>query len=260
MIESITETVLQALAIPGIAWVFAAAVVSGVVRGFAGFGTAMIFLPVASQVVSPVWAIIIIMVMDGIGPIPAIPAALRAGHPRDLARLLVGTALAAPLGLAILFWIDPSLFRVAVSLVSLAMLAALITGLRYHGRMSPPLIYGTGAMSGFLGGAVGIPGPPVILLYMASPHPAAVVRANSTAYLFFFDLVMLAAFAFMGRLTGLPLALGLMMALPYMAGNAIGWWIFRPGYERLYRMVAYLIIAASALSGLASVLGLTGGG
>lgn len=249
------DALSQVFAIPGIGWLFAAAFVAGVVRGFAGFGTAMVFLPVAAQVVDPVWAIMVNMVMDGIGPLPAIPAALRNGHPRDLARLVVGTMVMLPVGLAVLFWIDPQVFKLGVSLVSLTMLVLLIGGLRYRGPMTPPLIYATGGLAGLLGGSVGIPGPPVILLYMASPHPAAVIRANNMAYLFFFDLLMIAGFLITGKLTYEPLMLGLVTALPYLLGNMLGWWIFRPGYERLYRMTAYLIIAASALSGLASVLG-----
>lgn len=249
------EIVADAFAIEGIGWVFAAALVAGIVRGFAGFGTAMIFLPVATRVVEPVWAIIILMVMDSIGPLPMIPRALREGHPRDLMRLFAGTVVALPVGLAVLFWVDPVVFRVVVSVLSLALLALLIGGVRYRGTLRPPLVYATGGVGGFLGGAVGIPGPPVILLYMASPHPARVIRANSTTYLYGFDLLVLASFAVLGRLWGIPLVLGLMAALPYLLGNALGWWMFRPGYERLYRAVAYGIIAASALSGLWSVIG-----
>jgi uncharacterized membrane protein YfcA len=251
------DTFAQALAIPGVVWVFAGAFVAGVVRGFSGFGTAMIFLPVAAQVLEPVWAVIVLIVMDVIGPLPAIPRALKDGHPRDLARLVLGTLLALPLGLAVLFSADPTMFKIAVSVITLVLLVVLISGLRYHGPMRPPLIYGTGMLAGFLGGAVAIPGPPVILLYMASPHPAKVIRANTTAFLFSYDVMMLIGFTILGQLGGVPMVLGLITALPYLAGNLVGGRVFRPGYERVYRGVAYAIIAASALSGLRSVL--TGG-
>ena len=33
----------------GFYWIFTAALVAGVVRGFSGFGSAMVFLPVAGQ-------------------------------------------------------------------------------------------------------------------------------------------------------------------------------------------------------------------
>ena len=46
------------------------------------------------------------------------------------------------------------------------------------------------------------------------------------------------------------LLLGVLLILPYMAGNLIGARFFRPEQEGIYRRVAYLLIAASALSGL----------
>ena len=255
MPDAIAEAFSGALAIAGIEWVFAAAFVAGIVRGFAGFGTAMIFLPVAAQVISPVWSVAVLAVMDIIGPVPAIPKALRDGHPRDLMRLVAGTLVALPLGLAVLFAVDPSVFKVAVSVLSLGLLVLLIAGVRYRGELTKPMIYGTGAMAGFLGGAVAIPGPPVILLYMASPHPARVFRANNTVFLFCYDVLMLAGLAIAGKLGGVPVALGLVTALPYLAGNLVGGWSFQPGLEKVYRWVAYGIIAASALSGLWSVFG-----
>lgn len=245
----------QALAIEGVAWVFAAAFVAGVVRGFSGFGTAMVFLPIAAQVIPPVWSVAVLAVMDIIGPLPAIPRALRDGHPRDLARLVAGTLVALPLGLAVLLSVDPMIFRVAVSVLSLGLLVVLAMGLRYRGALTRPQVYGTGAIAGFLGGAAALPGPPVILLYMASPHPAAVIRANITSFLFSYDLLMLSGLAIMGRLDSMSVALGLISALPYLMGNILGGFVFRPGQERLYRALAYAIIAASALSGLWSVLG-----
>ncbi len=109
-------------------------------------------------------------------------------------------------------------------------------------------------MAGLLGGAAGIPGPPVILLYMASTHPARVIRANNTAFLIAFDVLMLMGFLALGRLIGLPLALGLIATLPNLLGNLLGNWLFRPKLTELYRRVAYIIIAGSACSGLYSIV------
>ncbi|SMR71017.1 hypothetical protein SAMN04488030_0637 [Aliiroseovarius halocynthiae] len=249
------DLLTQALALPGLGWILAAAFTAGLVRGFAGFGTALIFLPITSQVVEPVLAIAILIVMDLAGPAPAIPRALKDGHPKDLARLVIGMAIALPLGLAALFVVEPTLFKLVVSVVSLAMLVVLMSGWRYHGSVTPRTVWATGSVAGLLGGAAGIPGPPVILLYMASPHSPRVIRANTTAFLFFFDLIMLAAFLITGQLLGLPLVLGLLTMVPSILGNWIGGWIFNPEYERLYRRVAYAIIAGSALSGLYAVSG-----
>ena len=66
------EALAAALATPGLPWLAAAVFVAGMVRGFAGFGTAMVYLPVAGQILSPFEALTTLVVMDMIGPLPHI--------------------------------------------------------------------------------------------------------------------------------------------------------------------------------------------
>ena len=47
----------------GVFWIALAAFVAGIVRGFTGFGTAMIFLPVAGSFLSPITALTVLTVM-----------------------------------------------------------------------------------------------------------------------------------------------------------------------------------------------------
>lgn len=227
-----------------------AAFAAGLVRGFSGFGTAMVYLPVAGQVLSPFAALVTIVIFDLVGPLPNVPRALRDGAPRDVLRLVAGLVITLPLGLYTLTLVAPEVFRYAVSLTAFCLVACLIMGLRYRGRLTPPLIYTTGGLSGFLFGIAGLPGPPVILLYMASTLPAYVVRANTLLFLFLCDVALLPTLALLGRLDGSAVLIGGLLIAPNVAGNVIGARLFRPGHERTYRWVAYAVITASALSGL----------
>jgi uncharacterized protein len=188
--------------------------------------------------------------MDVFGPIPNLPRARKDGNLREVALLTVAMALALPLGLMVLTAIRPEIFRYAVSLLAILVPILLLAGLRYRGPLNAPILLGTGAASGFLGGVVGVPGPPVILLYLASTRLAAQVRANILIYLFLFDIVLIALLAVQDKLEAVPVILGLILALPVMLANMAGAAIFRPERERIYRAAAYVIIAAAAISGL----------
>ena len=48
-------------------WILVAALIAGLVRGFSGFGTAMVFLPVASQYLTPFEAIASLAIMEFLG-------------------------------------------------------------------------------------------------------------------------------------------------------------------------------------------------
>lgn len=227
-----------------------AAIFGGLVRGFAGFGTALVFLPIAGSVLPPVWAILTLTIMDMVGPLPTMPRAVREGHPRDVLRLIAGMIVTLPLGLWVLLSVPPEVFRFAVSGLSLLMLAALVSGWRYRGRVTAPKVYGIGAVSGFTGGAAGLPGPPVILFYMARPLPASVVRGTLTLFLLLYDMMFLGLLTVRGVFDWTPVAIGAALILPNLLAVQVGAAMFRPEAERVYRGVAYGIIAAAALLGL----------
>ena len=244
------EAIAAALAVDGIWLLFLAALIAGVVRGFAGFGTAMIFLPMAAQVLSPFEVLTVLVIMDLTGPLIHVPRALKDGHPADVVRLGLGAAIAVPLGVRVLSLAEPEVFRWGVSIVALVLLTLLVLGVRYRGVLTKPMMFGTGLLGGFLGGSVGLPGPPVIMLYMASTLPPSAIRANNTLYLILADVLILTVLAVRGFLVASAVAIGIIAIVPYTLGNWIGAKIFRPEAEKAYRLAAYAIIAVSALHGL----------
>jgi uncharacterized membrane protein YfcA len=244
------DLLAQAIATPGVAWLALAVSVAGLVRGFAGFGSAMIIMPVAASVLSPVEAILFMTAAELIGPLPNLPDALRQGAPREVGRLLLGVLIGMPLGLWGLSMMSPEGFGWIVSGVVLALLVLLLAGWRYHGPLGARLVVGTGALCGFMTGFAGIAGPPVILLYMASQRPAAVIRANFLLYLLGIDLLLFVMLAATGQVVWSVLVLGLLAGVPNIIANIIGARLFDPGRERLFRAVAYIVIAASAILGL----------
>lgn len=240
----------EALALPGLWILIVAAFLAGTVRGFSGFGTAMIFLPLAALVVEPVWAILALIGMDILGPIPLIRRVSRDASWPDLSLILGFSALFVPFGVFLLLIISPEIYRYAVSFIALGLVACLVFGLRYSGRPGKPLLAVTGAIAGVSGGLAGVPGPPVILLYMASKLPVAQVRANTFMFLFCFEFIFLTVLAVNGQFTWFPLVLGVVLAIPNGIGNLVGQAIFDPSRAGLYRNVAYGVVIASAVIGL----------
>ena len=244
------EMLATAGSLSDLVWLFVTVIVAGLVRGFAGFGSAMILMPVAATILSPIEAVIFLAASELLGPLPNMPAALRQGTRRDIVLLLSGVLIALPLGLYFLSHMSPEPFGWVVSAVVLTLVALLLTGWRYHGRLNMPLMIGTGALGGFMTGFAGIAGPPVIMLYMASKLPIAIIRANFMLYLMGIDILLFGMLWISDMLVWPALALGLLMGIPSIAANMIGAWLFDPNAEKLFRNVAYIVIAASAIIGL----------
>ena len=79
-----------------------AALVAGVVRGFVGFGTALIYVPIAGMVLDPIHVLTTVVIIDLIGPLPVLRQSVADVHRRDLSRLMLGTLVGLPVGLATL--------------------------------------------------------------------------------------------------------------------------------------------------------------
>ena len=253
MIEYINEQLLQldnVVSTSGLSWLVFGALLAGLVRGFSGFGTAMVFLPFVGRVTEPVMAVTVMIVMDLVGPVIMAPRTIRQTSPGELVKLSIGLVLALPLGLLVLLLLPSEIFRYMVSAITLVMLTLLVTGIRYRKPLTGPMVYGAGALGGFFGGCAGLPGPPVILLYLASTLPAAVIRANLFIYLIIADAAVLIAIGIQDRLSMTAVMIGLMVALPYLSSLWVGILMFNPRHEELYRTIAYIIIACSAVLGL----------
>lgn len=244
------DALLSVFDIEGLGWLFGAVFIAGLVRGFVGFGSGMIIMAVGSSVLSPVSAVIFMMMAELLGPLPNLRAAWRDGAPRDAGRLLIGAALAVPFGIYFLANMSSDAFGWIVSVCVLFLLGMLMTGWRYKGELTPRLTIATGGLGGFMSGFAGIPGPPVIMLYMSSRLPISVIRANFLLYLLAIDVVMIAVFWGAGLFIWEIAVLGLIAGVPNVLANMIGARLFNPDAEGLFRTVAYLIIAVSAIIGL----------
>lgn len=244
------ETVTGVFQTDGLIWLLLAVIVAGMVRGFAGFGSGMIIMPVAATVLSPVAAVTFMMMAELLGPLPNLPSAWRNGAPKDVGRLMLGAVLTVPVGILCLSIMDGEFFGWVVSITVAILLALLISGWRYKGVLTPKLTVCTGGLGGFMGGFAGVPGPPVIMLYMSSRLPITVIRANFLLYLLAIDVVMIAVFFALDLFVWEIAVFGLMAGIPNVVANMIGAKLFNPNAEVLFRRVAYLVIATSAILGL----------
>lgn len=244
------DILASALATDGLIWLVIAVFVAGLVRGFAGFGSAMIIMPVASSILSPVEAVIFMVAAELVGPLPNAPAAWRDGTPRDVRYLIGGAVLALPIGVFALSQMDATVFGWIVSVSVITLLVLTMSGWRLRGALTRKLTVTAGAVGGFMTGFAGIPGPPVIMLYMASSLPISVIRANFLLYLVGLDVLLFAGLWITGIMNWPIAFLGLLVGVPNLLANMVGARLFDPSQERIFRNVAYLVIAASAIIGL----------
>lgn len=229
---------------------------AGLARGFAGFGNGMIIAPAAAALYGPKAALVIILVLDSLPVIPVTIPAFKLASWRELLPILLGACLLLPVGIWVLKNGDVEILRWAISAIILACLATLWAGWRYRGRRSFSIAAAVGAASGFLNGLAAIPGPPVIVYWVASAATAAVVRANLLVFLFLSIFISGANIWAAGLLTVEAVVTGAMVAPVYFVAIGIGWLLFGKASEQTYRTITFVLILISATLALPVLDGL----
>ncbi len=244
------DALTQVLALPGLGWVVAITFVAGVVYGFAGFGAALVFMPVAMIYLPVRMAVAAFAVSAFVSLVTVVPRALKQADRGAVGPMILLAAASLPVGLWILRSHDVTTMRWAVLAVTAITLAALISGWRYTMTPGPRTRAGVAIATGLVGGATGLVGPIMILFQLGGQDSVVRNRANTVIFLTLTGVLTVPWMAVQGML-GLPaIVLGLLLMLPYGVASMLGQALFDPARQRLYRSVAYLVIAVAIAMGL----------
>ena len=244
------EIVLAALETAGLGLLILTTIIAGVVYGFAGFGAALIFMPVAVVFLPPAVAIAAFSVSSMSSFVTVFPRAVPLVDRRAVAVLILSAAIAASLGLWVLRIADVTAIRWAVVIICAVTLMALIAGWRYAVAPTLGTRISIGCAAGFVGGVSGLLGPIMVLFQLAGRDAIATTRATTVVFLTATSLLILPLMYLQGLLTPTAIMLGLLLLIPYGAGTLLGQALFQPKWERFYRAAAYVIIALATLMGL----------
>ena len=239
-----------ALSAPGLPVLAGASLLAGLVFGFAGFGSALVVMPVATLFLAPPVAVGSFFVSSLSSLVLVLPRAWSDCDRRASLYMVAVSSLTLPLGLLVLRHADPTPLRWAVLAAVTMTLLALLTGWRYVGRPTRLTRGAIAAATGFVGGAVGLNGPVIVVFNLAGSDPAARVRANNIVFLTLNSMVLLLTMALLGMLAGPTVWIGLLLLVPYGLGLRVGQALFVPRWVRWYRGAAYAIVAAAILVGL----------
>jgi hypothetical protein len=227
----------------------AATIVAGVMRGYSGFGTAVILAPVYSLLWGPRAGVPIMLLMELLVSVQLLPGAIKDADRRVVLPLGGAAALATPLGAWILLTADGESLRRFIGGFVLVFGLLLMSGWRYRGSRPLPLNLFVGTLAGLLKGSTGMSGPPVILYLLAGLEEAKRHRAN--LILFFATIAIVSVVPpLIGGLIDLPVLLRLAVLLPVMAISVpIGARLFHVVPDRLYRPFAMaVLLGAGALA------------
>lgn len=230
-------------------WVACALVMAAasLVLGLAGFGNALVAMAFLPYFMPPATAVAVLTIYTIVFAIVILLPVRRHLAPRGVAYLLVGTVLGTPLGVWILVVVSAStLTRIIGAVLVLVVLLewAGIAPQRLAGRRWG---LGAGLAAGMTGGAVGMPGPPVILYSTTQGWSRQTIKANLQVFFFVNQVAILIGYWWAGLLTREVWRLSASFAVPAAVGTALGILLFTRVDHVRFRQFVFGILFVSGI-------------
>ncbi|MFT5181235.1 MAG: putative membrane protein YfcA [Alphaproteobacteria bacterium] len=219
---------------------------AGLIRGFAGFGSAMVNAPILSLLWGPTIGVPVAALVEFVPAIQLTPRAIPHAQWRLVWLMGIPALILIPAGSWLLITLPSEVVRRAVATAVLILVATLWSGWRYKGRRTPLISAGVGAVSGLLSGTTGIGGPPVILYLMAGNEGPQILRANMIGYFTIVLVGMAVTFALLGLFGPTVIWRTALLVLPFLIGIFIGAKLFPFASERTFRNIALTVLAVSS--------------
>jgi uncharacterized membrane protein YfcA len=232
----------------------ATAIFAGIIRGLTGFGFPLIFIGSLTLVASPTELVQVATLLDIIAGVQLFPKARKDVDWRGLRWLVPGILVGVPIGVAVLVNFDEQVLRLSISIAILASVIGIMSGFRLTYVPGPKLLTGTGFVAGLMSGGGGIPGPPLIIVYLSSPLPVKVTRANTIALFLLIDTIAIALQAWNGLIVTETLLRTAVLIVVTLIGTTIGARLFGVVDPAHVKRVSLVLLAVLAIAGILKVL------
>ncbi len=224
------------------------------IRGVTGFGSSMIYVVGLTFFMPAAEAVPMILLLELVTTVWLLPPVWRDVHVRSTVLLLIGCAVAIPLGLMLLAHLPRAPMQAVIALVVLTICLMLRAGFRLRRQPGSAGTIGVGVMSGVLTGATSAGGPPAVIYYFSGPQAVAVGRASLIAYLGAADLIATGMASFEGLIDEETFVRTALAVPPMLLGSWIGVKIFRRIDALRFRQWVIVTLAVLSLVSLARAL------
>jgi uncharacterized membrane protein YfcA len=231
-----------------VAFVIAVILVAATAQTVAGFGLALIAMPLLITVMDVEDAIVVVSIASLLNTTLVARVTWHDTPRSTVGRLLVAAFFGMPLGLLALLFAPDDALRIAVGLTSITLALALMAGLRFGANERSGALV-AGAIAGTLSTSTGMNGPPIVLYLQDRGLPPQAFRGALSSYFFVSGVVSFALLAASGVVELAAVVLGLAALPAVLAGNWTGSrFVGRFSDARFRLLVLALLIVTSLVA------------
>ena len=223
--------------------------VAAFVQMLAGFGFALLAMPVMTLAI-PVEEAVVIVAILSLATTGWQSIHLRHDAQRPLARRLIfASFVGMPLGLVILDVVDDTTLKIVLGIAVLVATALLAYRLDLA-HVGPALDIACGFTSGVLNTSLGTNGPPLVFDLQARAIEANTFRATLSMVFVFGNMLALALFALSGKVTDDVVRAAVVAAPAWLLGQALGWPSRKHVQDERFRWLVLALLFATGTTAI----------
>jgi uncharacterized membrane protein YfcA len=224
-----------------------AAVVGGFMRGFVGFGGALVAVPLLTVAFGPRDAVAISSLIGLPATVQLLPQAVRYSEREIILPTSLAILATAPLGSWLLVSLDPHLMSIAISILVVGMIPLIARSQKVRRKVKGPGLVMAGMASGIIQGTAGIGGPPLVAVALSRGGAIEIQRGNVLALVTTISLATVVPLALFGAFSKHVIVVAIVMLPIYLVATSLGSRYFSRGGQRHFRTAALMTLLAIGL-------------
>ncbi len=221
--------------------------IGGFMRGFVGFGGAMVTVPALALAFGPLVAVPAGAIVGIPATVQLLPTAVRESERPIVVPICIAVLLFCPVGTYLLVALDPRVTKMAIGALVVGMTMMLAFGWRIEGHVPRLALFGAGALGGLVQGVAGVGGPPVVAIALSRPGRARQQRANIVGVMTAIGVSAFLPLWWFGLFTSDALVIGCLFIPAYAGGTWLGSRQFLGAGECYFRGAALAMLGSVGL-------------
>lgn len=233
-------------------YVLPVVIFAGIVRGYSGFGFAVIAVVGLNFFFEPQQSVLIVLSLDVMCSLNLMKQAFEQAHYPTLKKLVIGSVIGIPVGYCFLLLIPASILKLLICVGSLILAGLLLSKSRPFDadKVSTQLGFGIASGAGTASASIG---GPMIVYYMSSSNLST--RSQRATMILFFvisEALAIAALVSAGMVDDTLFKALLILALPTILAVHYGQYLFNRKPPESLKSFALPVMVAVAVLGIAN--------
>ena len=195
---------------------------------YAGFGGALIMVPLLTFLVGPIQAVALTAISGAFAYTHLVPNSIKNAHWAELGPVAVGLLVSISIGSHFLVEMDPASIRLWMGLFIIAAAVLLISKYKYSGRRGPLTSFVVGGLTGGIVGSAAVPAGPILVIYfLAARQAVGIQRANIILGIWLLLMIMLTNLLIRGTVDNETFVKAIFVVPFSMLGSLAGQYAFK---------------------------------